>query len=299
MNPVRRCPPILLATCPVPWTEGGEFDEALFHSAVNRLYRDLTPHLYIFGTAGEGHAVSDRQFDCIVRAFHRALPDPAHGMVGIISLSLGAMIERIALARDLGFRQFQLSLPSWGALNDRELELFFQETCGRFPDCRFLHYNLARSRRLLRGSEYAGLAQAHPNLVAIKMGGMDFAAQAEVAKGAPELQCFFTEMSYAELRDEIECGLLASISTIHLGRSREFHRARGATLRSMCAELVAIRAAMKAIVGDAAHMDGAFDKLYLKLHEPNFPLRLLPPYVSTTDAMFERFRDDIPAAWRP
>ena len=135
--------------------------------------------------------------------------------------------------------------------------------------------------------------------MAIKMGGTDFSAQAEVAKGAPELQCFFTEMSYTELRDEIECGLLASISTIHLGRSREFHAARGENLRSMCVELVAIRAAMKTIVGDTAHMDGAFDKLYLKLHEPNFPLRLLPPYVSTTDAMFERFRDGIPATWRP
>jgi hypothetical protein len=298
MKTPRRTPPVLLATCPVPWNETGEFEEGLFRSTVVQLSRDLTPNLYIFGTAGEGHAVSDRQFESIARAFHGALPDPTHGMVGIISLSLGTMIERIALARELGFRQFQLSLPSWGALNDGELDLFFRETCGRFPDCSFLHYNLARSRRILRGAEYARLAQAHPNLVAIKMGGTDFAAQTEVATNAPELQCFFTEMSYAELRDNLECGLLASISTINLRRSREFHAARGEKLRALCAELIEIRAGMKAIVGDAAHMDGAFDKLYVKLHSPAFPLRLLPPYASTTDPMFARFRDGIPTAWR-
>jgi dihydrodipicolinate synthase/N-acetylneuraminate lyase len=294
----RRHPPVLLATCPVPWNERHEFDETLFRSTVAHLHRELTPHLYIFGTAGEGHAVTDGQFAAIARAFRRALPDSAAGMVGVISLSLGAIIERVGLARDLGFRQFQLSLPAWGALNDRELERFFQETCGRFSDCSFLHYNLARSRRLLRGDDYARLATAHPNLVAIKMGGADFAAQAEVAAAAPGLQCFFTERSYAALRDATECGLLASISTIHPGRAREFHAARGARLQELYAELAAIHAAMKAIVGDAAHMDGAFDKLYVKLHAPDFPLRLLPPYASTSDEMFAHFRASIPAAWR-
>jgi len=57
------------------------------------------------------------------------MPGEPHAMVGIISLSLSTIIERIGLARDLVFREFQLSLPSWGALNDRELTIFFRETC--------------------------------------------------------------------------------------------------------------------------------------------------------------------------
>lgn len=47
----------------------------------------------------------------------------------------------------------------------------------------------------------------------------------------------------------------------------------------MCAEIGVIHTTMKAVVGNVAPMDGAFDKLYLKLHEPAFPLRLLPPCV--------------------
>jgi len=59
-------------------------------------------------------------------------------MLGIISLSLPAIIPRIARGREMGFRQFQLSLPAWGPLNDRELDTFFAKTCGRFPDCDFI-----------------------------------------------------------------------------------------------------------------------------------------------------------------
>ena len=298
MTSARRFPPVLLATCPVPWTESGEFEEGLFRTSVARLSRDLTPHLYVFGTAGEGHAVSDRQFEQIVRAFQSELTDRSQGMIGVISLSLSTIIERIEFGRSLGFRQFQLSLPSWGALNDRELAIFFRETCGRFSDCSFLHYNLGRSRRILRGSEYVLLAQVHPNLVAVKMGGADLAAQADVATSAPEIQCFFTEMSYAELRPQFECGFLASIATIHHARCREYHAARGPKLATMRDELREIHRAMKAIVGDEAHMDGAFDKLFVKIHDHAFPLRLLPPYVSTSDASFERFRAAITPAWK-
>ena len=59
-------------------------------------------------------------------------------MLGIISLSLPAIIDRIARGREMGCRQSQLSLPAWGPLHARELGTFFAETCGRFPDCDFI-----------------------------------------------------------------------------------------------------------------------------------------------------------------
>jgi dihydrodipicolinate synthase/N-acetylneuraminate lyase len=284
--------------CPVPWTEDWEFDEPSFRSAVHALRTNLTSSIYIFGTAGEGYAVSDSQFECIARTFRDEMAGEPRAMLGIISLSLPTIIERIVLGRELGFREFQISLPSWGALNDREVDLFFRETCGRFPDCSFLHYNLPRVKRVLRGVEYRRLVCAHPNLVAVKMGGAASSAQSDVATSAPELQCFFTEMGYAEFRDCFECGLLASISTIHFARCREYHAARGTRLADLRDELRQIQHAMKAIVGDEAHMNGAFDKMYIKLHKTPFPLRLLPPYQSTSNTTFERFRTAIPTAWR-
>jgi hypothetical protein len=37
-------------------------------------------------------------------------------------------------------------------------------------------------------------------------------------------------------------------------------------------------------------MDGAYDKLVARLHDPDFPLRLLAPYASATEADSEAFR---------
>ena len=58
--------------------------------------------------------------------------------------------------------------------------------------------------------------------------------------------------------------------------------------------------ALGAAVGDGAHMDGAYDKLFAALRDPRFPLRLLPPYRGAPAAALEQFRRAIAAdfpAW--
>ena len=142
--------PAILATAVVPWDDRYEFQEDVFRRQVHAIARDLTQHIYIFGTAGEGYAVTETQFDRITRSFWSVAREAqVTPMVGLISLSLPVIIERIERCRALGYRLFQLSLPSWGALNDEEVDRFFAETCGRFPDCQFHHYNLMRTKRLL------------------------------------------------------------------------------------------------------------------------------------------------------
>ena len=51
-------------------------------------------------------------------------------------------------------------------------------------------------------------------------------------------------------------------------------------------------------------IDGSYDKLFEKMYDPEFPLRLLPPYIGSSDAEFrtfvrllgERLPDWVPAA---
>lgn len=294
----KRYPTAILATCPVPWSEAFEFEELVFQSTVRWIVEGLSPHVYLFGTAGEGYAVTNRQFETIAKSFRHCLPAASEPMLGIISLSLGNVVERIECGRSLGFRDFQLSLPSWGALTDREVDVFFAETCGRFPDCRFLHYNLARSKRLLKGDDYARLVSRHPNLVAVKMGGEDAPAFADILTKAPELQCFFTEFGFAAMRDRHECGLLAALSAADHGRARAYFTARGDDLRRGCEEFRTVHRAIKTAIDSAeTHMDGAYDKIYVKRLRPEFPLRLLPPYSFPDDAAVDRFEAGLPPAW--
>jgi len=39
----------------------------------------------------------------------------------------------------------------------------------------------------------------------------------------------------------------------------------------------------------AGRIDGAYDKLFARMYDPDFPLRLLPPYVGTSDDEYRAF----------
>ncbi len=290
-----RYPGCILATCVVPWDERGEFIESLFVDEVNVLLK-LTKHLYVFGTAGEGYAVTDRQFERIAKVFHDVMrAGRAEPMVGVVSLSLGTIIERIEKAREIGVRHFQLSLPSWGALTDKEVAVFFRETCGRFPDCRFLHYNLMRTKRLVTPEEYARLALEHPNLVATKNSTDSMDRLQKLMRLAPALRLFPNETGFVHASELGECGLLASLVPLNANACRAFFEAglKGdrALLLEMQREIVELTQQLIALAGADDYIDGAFDKMLWKMHDDRFPLRLLPPYNGASEEGFRKFAE--------
>ena len=135
-------------------------------------------------------------------------------MVGAIGLSTANIIERLRIAHDIGFRTFQISLPCWGPLNDDELLRFFADVCGAFPDSRFLHYNLPRTKRVLTGADYARLIPLVPNLVATKntSGGLaEAAGAADELAGAP---AFHGRVELPAGAMFGECSLLASYAEL-------------------------------------------------------------------------------------
>jgi dihydrodipicolinate synthase/N-acetylneuraminate lyase len=277
----------------VPWDENGNFLEEVFRRGVRTMLQG-TKHLYVFGTAGEGYAVSDSQFEQIVRVFQQEMrAGGAEPMVGVISLSLRTILERITRCRDLGVRQYQISLPSWGALTEREVFEYFRQVCGRFPDCQFLHYNLMRSKRLVTPREYARLAEEHLNLVATKNSTDSLDRIEELILRTPSLQHFLTETGYAHGCLIGECGLLGSIVVMNWTTGNTFFAAGQqkdvATLMAMLRDINALTRDFIGLVGEAAHMDGAFDKMFCRLHDRQFPQRLLPPYSSVPDETFNRF----------
>ncbi|MBI5760364.1 MAG: dihydrodipicolinate synthase family protein [Planctomycetales bacterium] len=291
---MKRYPASILCTCVVPWDENGEFLEGLFVDEVQRMLK-TTRHLYIFGTAGEGHVVSNRQFKRITQVFHDTMAAAgAEAMVGVISLSLPTIIERIELAREMGVRQFQISLPSWGALTDDEVRTFFQAVCGGFRDCQFLHYNLMRTKRLIAPELYAELAEKHPNFVGTKNCTDSMDRLRGLMTLSPQLQHFPGEVGYIYASQLGECGLLASLASNATALHEFFDAGRRSDLPRLLeryAEIAAIFQELIAAVGPNAHIDSAYDKVLWKLQDERFPLRLLPPYVGATDAAFQRFAE--------
>jgi dihydrodipicolinate synthase/N-acetylneuraminate lyase len=296
-----------MASCVVPWSDEYEFMEDLFRHETRTLLKEGTQHLYIFGTAGEGYAVTNPQFFEIAKVFAEEMRQAgAEPMVGAINLSLGTIIERIEMARDLGVRRFQISLPGWGALTESEMLLFFRETCGRFADCQFLHYNLLRTKRLVTPAEYARLAEEYPNLVATKNSTDSMERIHGLLTQAPQLRHFLTETGFIYGSLVGECGLLISLASTNWKAGQAFFEAGGRrdaeTLVGCQRELDAMLHMLLKEAGPGEHIDGTYDKMLWRLHDRRFPLRLLPPYCGAEEAGFDRFeaalREKLPR-WAP
>lgn len=256
---MKRYEQCILATCSVPWDEDGRITGVFYETMI----------------AGG-----------------------AKPMVGIISLSLQTVIERIERSHEIGVRSFQLSLPSWGECTFSEIRHFFAETCGRFEDCSFLHYNCPRSRRMLSPDESGMLAGEFPNLVATKNGAGSPVQIVSLARKAPQLQHFLTEFNFAAgCLLGVDVGLLISVASIHWKRAKLFYRAcRDRQIQEVdnyVAQLEEIHYNLFRIVGQQGHIDGVYDKLFSKMADPRFPLRLLPPYSYAKEESFFEFVNDL------
>lgn len=288
--------PCVLGTVCVPWDERESFLEPVFRRQVRDLRAAGYENLYIFGTAGEGYAVTDAQFRRIAEVFYDETRDlPGMRQLGVIGMSAGQIRERIEIGLELGFDGFQISLPCWGTLNDHELDRFFGEVLSPYPRAGFLHYNNVRCGRKLAGSHYARLRRQYPNLRASKSGGHTAASLWSLLNDAPDMTHFLTEPDFAAASLlGLNCGLLASVSAVNPARSIEFFQAGrngdAEKLKALHRALQAIRNQVIATVStQGAHMDGAFDKVFSRALDPAFPLRLLSPYQGCDEAQCDRF----------
>jgi dihydrodipicolinate synthase/N-acetylneuraminate lyase len=293
---MARYPQGLLVSCQIPWNEKDQLLEPVFREVIRMALQDFQ-HLYIFGTAGEGYAVDLSRFREVVGIFaEETLRKPdIHPMVGVIGLSTATFIERLAIAHEAGFRVFQISLPSWGALNDVELMTFFKDVCGAFPDSQFLHYNLARAKRMLEAPDYRKIVDVIPNLVATKnmSGGLPRASA--LVSQVPELQHFMSEFTFPHGIMYGECSLLAAFGPMTPHKAKElFDAGRRRDVATLFALQKRFHDLLQGMLGPLLkedRMDGAYDKILTRLGGLDaMPLRLLSPYQGFTEAQYQTAR---------
>lgn len=291
-----RYPQAILVSCEIPWDENENLLEDVFREEVRHTLRSGFHHLYIFGTAGEGYAVDTPRFRRIVEIFREETRgDGIHPQVGVIGLSTANVIERLRIAYDAGFRTFQISLPCWGMLNDREVRKFFGDVCGAFPDCRFLHYNLMRTKRLLTAADYRRIIDAVPNLCATKNTGTTVYTTRELMTVVPELQHFFGEAMFPYACLYGECSVLSSFGPLFPRKSRElFELGVSRQFDKLFLFQRAYLDAVEAVIAPLRRremIDGAYDKILVKLGGLEvMTTRLLSPYESFPDEVYEECR---------
>ena len=288
---VARYPATVMVSVVCPWDERFQLDEAVFRRAIRFTREADFTHIYVFGTAGEGYGVDTDRFRRVVDVLgDELLGTDATPMVGVIAMSVPILLERLRYAYDRGFRDFQISLPSWSPLVDAEVFTFFREVCGAFPDARFMHYNSAKTGRVLTGTHYRRLVEENSNLVATKHMAGDLASVASVVREAPELMHFLTEQSVAYGSLFGQCAILGTFGALAPRREWDLLRAAGAGRHVEAAAIGSWFERLGSELFDPLfadrRVDGAYDKTILKLVLEEFPLRMLPPYRTISDEEF-------------
>lgn len=284
----KRYPQMALGAVLIPLKEDFSFDKELFLKELDKSVRGGIKYIYTFGTAGEGFAVDERQFAEITRVHYEAmLGTGATPITGIISLSMSEMINRIKIAYEIGIRDFQISFPSWGALTDEEVVVFFHEICDRFPDCKFMHYNNGgRSKKLLRAKDYVRLASEIPNLAAVKFMNDSLEDIINVMRYDLPIQFVFSEYGYGLGCIYGECSMLFSSIATHLPTAwRLFNAGVERDIDTIVAleKEVALSQEILFSTCSTPVINAAYDKLYAKSFMPEFPMRLYPPYQTFSD----------------
>lgn len=216
-------------------------------------------------------------------------------MMGIMSLSLATILWRIDQCRQIGIKDFQISFPCWGAFTDSSVFIFFEEILGRFPDCGFLNYNNAASKKRLELEHYVKLAPMYPNLVAIKLPGLrpdDTEFIEYITSDKMPMQCLVGEPMFCELSAKGECGLLLTALSVNYDVSWDFFRAGQRKDMEAVARIYEGYRKICGVMPDlmpADRMGGAYDKPFIKVPMPDFPQRMLPPYESISDEDFAKF----------
>jgi dihydrodipicolinate synthase/N-acetylneuraminate lyase len=297
----KRYPKTLMTTACVPWTKDFKIDEPLLRKEIDMLMNAGSKSIYLFGTAGEGYAVNHSQYTDLVRILkdQTSKDETVMPMVGVISLSLSDIIDRIEMAAKQGITDFQICFPSWGSVTEDEAHLFFRSVCDRFPELRFMHYNnFMRSKTKLNPDDYVALADEFKNLVAVKFITNSVNEVHQLAALDSPLQFFLLDGLYGYASMLGEFGLLISLLNVSYKVANQYFEAGTNKDFDTCLKIAdgffkGHKALMKNCPPGSGKMDGAWDKTFVTFGIPEFPQSLHPPYIGFTDAQVAAFQAEM------
>jgi dihydrodipicolinate synthase/N-acetylneuraminate lyase len=130
----------------------------------------------------------------LVDAFAKGVSETGlPAQIGCYASHTLGVLERARYARDKGITRIQIALPGWITLNDWELRRFYETLQTALPDVQFIHYNIAKSGRMLTGADYRAVREVAPNLIGSKHTGGDVGALIDVVRATPEMDHFVVD----------------------------------------------------------------------------------------------------------
>jgi len=281
-----------LVSVPIPWNDDFSFSPELFKKAINKLVKEKCDGLYLFGTSGEGYAVTDDEFNQIVNVFAEATKTfKGFTQVGCFGLSSDQVKNRCRIVSELGIQSVQITLPFWKVLNDKELERYFTDVCGSFPELSFLLYNNPQNKRRLKGKEIEAFHKLVPNLIGAKTGSGAWLDIFELITEAPSVTHFVTEKAFPFAYGLGNVGLIPSSNYVFPKTTHAFYEAVISrdlkTAHYLHKKIVRFFHLTAIPLVEKNYIDGAIDKAYAQIGGMDMPLNMKSPYIPLSDEDFK------------
>jgi len=272
-----------LVSVPIPWEGGGKLSEDALRRATRKLLDEGCDGIYVFGTSGEGYAVTEGEFERITTIFAEETRDRGvFRQVGCFGLSSDQVKARCAVVRDQGIEGVQITLPFWKELSDAELLTFFKDVCGSFPDLSFLLYNSPRNKRKLTGAEMTEVQRVAPNMHGAKTGSGSWLDFLELVMESPGVRHFVTEPAFLFCYPLGAAGLIPSSNYCRPKRCRKYYEAvihgRFDEASALHREITRFFHGTATPLVKKGYIDGAIDKAYAAIGGMDIPLTMKSPY---------------------
>ena len=175
---------------PTEWDEDGNFDEKTFRDEIAMLINAGAHGLYTTGSTGEFYALDWEEFKQITDAFLAETAGKIPVQVGANWFSTRGTIRRVRCAHDKGAGAAQICFPAWMKMRREDYDQFLADVYEAVPDIALIHYNVAHTKKLFHGQDYARVLPSVPTLIGTKA-AMSLNSFMELMVNAPEL-CHFT-----------------------------------------------------------------------------------------------------------
>ena len=209
------------ATLLLSWNSDESLDYARVASDLKTLISMHVDGIYVNGTAGEFHSLTEDEFDQIgvLLAEHCevvALPF----QIGASHMSAQISLERLKRSVALAPAAFQVILPDWYPATDHEAIHFLSRMAEAAEGIGLVLYNPPHAKRILTPETMGLLAREVPSLVGVKVAAGDDAWYTSMRHHLKELSVFVPGHCLASGFSKGAQGAYSNMACLHPGAAQ-------------------------------------------------------------------------------
>ena len=282
-----------------PWDESDRFDEGAFRENVVRLAEAGVHGLYTTGTTGEFYALDEDEYRRVVKAFAEAAEGTGVStQAGCTWIDTRGCIRRAQIAADHGIHGVQVALPFWMALTDDEVVRFFDDLTTACPGMPIIHYQTARSKRVLDSKMYRRIVAEVPALIGSKQTTLDMAELIALLVGVPEINHFGGDWLMVPYMLLGVKGVYSSLVTVNPKLILDWYalceRGEWGAALEIQKKVIRLIVEVDSPVMELGYLDQAGDKAWAELSGFLKGSRTVrPPYTRMPDDLLEQIRQGV------